>query len=181
MSTSTLLTAEELFKLPDDGMVHELVRGELKTMPPAGDQHGRIGTRLLVRMSVFAESKSLGFVYQAQTGFLLTRDPDMVRSPDVAFVSQARLPKTATTKFVPFAPDLAVEVVSPSESAEDIYEKIQDYLAHGVRLIWIIYPRTRTAEVYRPNHPAKHLPPTGTLTGEDLLPGFECKLADLFT
>lgn len=181
MTTSTtLLTAEDLFHMPDMGMKHELVRGELRSMAPAGVEHGNIGGELFVLLRQYAKLHDLGMVLGPDTGFYLSRDPDNVRAPDVSFVRKARIPVLPVQKFFPGAPDLAVEVVSPNDTVDELQEKIQDYLAHGVRLVWIIYPRTRTAEVHRPGQPPQHIPADGTLSGEDLLPGFECRVAELF-
>jgi Uma2 family endonuclease len=181
MSTSTLITADDLMKMPSNGTKQELVRGELRTMAPAGFEHGDIGLELASRLRQFVKTHQLGKVVGSEVGFVLSRDPDHVRSPDAAFVRASRLPAAPVVKFFPGAPDLAAEIISPHDTAEELQEKINDYLTHGVQLIWIIYPRTRTAQVHRPNQPTQTIPPTGSLTGENLLPGYEVKLADLFT
>lgn len=179
-TSTTLLTADDLFNMPDKGMKHELVRGELKTMAPAGVEHGNVGGELFFRLRQHARQHELGMVLGPDTGFFLSRDPDHVRAPDVSFVEKTRIPQTPLVRFFPGPPDLAAEIVSPSDTIDELQEKIEDYLTHGVRLVWVIYPRNRTAQIHRPGQSPEYIPADGTLKGEDLLPGFECKLAELF-
>src|SRR5438128_133760 len=117
MATQTrLMTAEELWELAADGQHYELIRGELHTMPPAGGEHGRTGGNLFGPLWVFVKAQGLGIVYSLETGFLVARDPDTVLVPDVAFVRTERVaPLGRTSKYIPFGPDLAIEVVSPTD------------------------------------------------------------------
>src|SRR4051794_26210352 len=116
----TLLTADQLFEMPDDGMRHELVRGELRTMPPAGAEHGWIAFNAARIVGNHVITNQLGWVFAAETGFRIFRDPDTVRAPDVAFVGAARFPEgRPPIRFAELAPDLIVEVVSPSDSANE--------------------------------------------------------------
>lgn len=133
MTTSSgLMTAEDLWKLPNDGTRRELVRGMPRAMAPAGFEHGDIGFNLGAMLREQIRKAHLGRIVGAATGFVLARDPDIVRAPDVAFVSQARLDQTGIPKqFFPGAPDLAVELVSPSDTIEEIEEKVDDFLAAG--------------------------------------------------
>src|SRR5919206_2667519 len=111
-----LMTAEELWRMPDDGQRHELIAGELTTMPPSGFEHGRLTARLTASLSRHVRTHGLGEVLAAETGFLLARDPDLVRAPDVAFVSRERVAAAGEVAgYCPGAPDLAVEVVSPND------------------------------------------------------------------
>src|SRR3954452_24163149 len=139
----TLLTADELLSLPDDGMRHELVRGELKTMPPAGGEHGLVAGKLFGRVFVHADTNQLGYVFAAETGVFVEQDPDTVRAPDVAFIARARLPGgRAPRGFLRVVPDLVAEVVSPGDRASELEEKVQTWLHAGVRLVWVVYPST---------------------------------------
>ena len=182
MATSQwLMTAEELLRLPDDGQRHELIAGALTTMPPSGAEHGRVAVRITGPLSHYVATHGLGEVYAAETGFLLARDPDTVRAPDVAFVSRERVAAAGTvTGYWPGAPDLAVEVISPNDEAEDLEGKLRDYRRAGVRLIWVVYPVLRAARVCRADKSGLDLDEADELDGEDVLPGFRCRLGDLF-
>jgi len=182
MSTATqLLTADDLWHMANDGRKYELVRGELLTMAPAGSEHGFIGMRLGIRLGTFVEARQLGYVFNADTGFLISRDPDTVRAPDTSFVSQSRVPATGLPKkFFPGAPDLAVEVISPSDTLEEVEEKVADWLTAGTRLVWVVNPRRKTVTVYRTEDAAQILRATDQLDGGDVLPGFRCPVAEVF-
>ncbi|GMU23802.1 MAG: hypothetical protein AMXMBFR13_38800 [Phycisphaerae bacterium] len=180
-TTPGLMTADDLWNLPDDGMRHELVRGQLRTMAPAGFEHGGTGMTLGILLGQHVRAKGLGLLLNADTGFLLRSDPDTVRAPDIAFVSRARLDKTGVPKkFFPGAPDLAVEVVSPGDTVDEVEEKVEDYLLAGTRLIWIVNPRRRTVTIRRPGVRAEILKESDQLTGEDVVPGFSCTVGELF-
>ena len=180
--TGKRMTAEELWRLPDDGMRHELIYGELKTMSPSGSEHGWLAMRLGAGLHGFVERHRLGRVYAAETGFWLARNPDLVRAPDAAFVCQERLAAAGeTTGYFPGAPDLAVEVVSPNDRSAEIEEKVATWLAYGTRLVIVVYPRTRTARVHRPGQPPHDLGEGDSLDGADVLPGWALPLRELFT
>ena len=177
---SRLMTAEEFFELDIPDGKAELVRGRVIRMSFPGMRHGVIAVRIAARLLSFVEAHELGFVFAA-TGCITARDPDTVRGPDVAFVSFERLaghdpPET----FLPFAPDLAVEVISPSERPKGIRQKVQDWFAGGARRVWLFYPRTCNVYVLRSPTDVQILGPGDTLTGEDVLPGFSCPVAALF-
>lgn len=176
-----LYTADELLAISarDDNR-YELIHGRLNIMPPAGAEHGSYAMGLGARMSIYAVDKDLGVVFAAETGFVLTTDPDHVRAPDAAFVSKSRLSQGLTGKYFPGAPDLAVEVVSPNDTLSEVQAKIQDWLTHGTRLVWVVDPKTRTITVYRPDGTANVLKAKDTLDGENVLPGFAFPLAKLF-
>jgi Uma2 family endonuclease len=174
------MTAEELFELPDDGMRHELVEGELRTMTRAGFEHGRAAARILARLLEHVEERDLGAVLAAETGFVVHRDPDTVRAPDVAFVATERLPPAATGGFAELAPDLVVEVVSPSDRASEVASKAAMWLDAGVRLVWVVDPQARQATVHHPGGRDRVLRNDGVLDGEDVLPGFRLPLMSIF-
>jgi Uma2 family endonuclease len=182
MSTATqLMTADELLRLPDRGELYELVNGELRVMSPAGFEHGIIGAYLSQLLGAFSRANRLGLVAAAETGFLITRDPDTVRSPDVAFVSRARVESAGMTKkYFPGAPDLAAEVISPSDRVGEVDEKVQQWLDAGTRLVWVINPRRREVTVYSPSAGPFILTEAGTLDGQDVVPGFRLPVAELF-
>lgn len=149
MTTQTLLTADELFVLPDDGMRHELVRGELRTRTLAGSEHGMVGMNLAGFVAPHVREGRLGVVFTAETGFRIATDPDTVRAPDLAFVARERVPDAGIPQgFWPGPPDLVAEVVSPSDRYEEVQEKVFDWIRAGTRLVWVLNPRTRTVAVH---------------------------------
>jgi Uma2 family endonuclease len=187
MSTTThLITADELLGMPHRDVQGndcrlELIRGEVKTMSPTGGAHGILCMALGAALFDFVRANKLGKVFGAETGFLVERAPDSVIGADVAFVSQARMETVENVyKFIPFAPDLAVEVLSPGNTAQEIDEKVAFYFAAGSRLVWIVSPKRRTVAVYRPAAEARILGEQEALDGGEVLPGFSYKLSDLF-
>jgi Uma2 family endonuclease len=182
MSTAgTLMTVDDLLHLPPDHLRHELVRGELTTMPPTSDEHGVRTVRVTIRLGVFIEKHNLGEAFGAETGFIISRNPDTVRAPDFAFVTKDRMTKQGLTgRFYPAAPDLAVEVLSPSDSAADVQEKIDEWLEAGTRQVWVINPAKKTVHVHSPGRAVAKSRVGDTLDGEDVLPGLKLPVADLF-
>jgi Uma2 family endonuclease len=123
----------------------------------------------------------MGIVVGPDTGFFIERDPDSVRSPDIAFVAQSRIDQTGIPKkFFPGAPDLAVEVLSPGDKVYEVDEKIADWLAAGTKLVWVIHPNRRTVSVHRPKREIEVLSAGHRLSGEDVVKGFECAVEELF-
>lgn len=173
------MTAEQLFELPDAGRRHELVEGVLLTMTPAGGWHGRTGARLLIRVGAFVENRDLGDVYTAETGFLLRRDPDTVRAPDVAFVRADRVAEARVPGFPALAPDLVAEVVSPSDRAAEVTGKALAWLDASVSIVWVVDPENRTVTAYRQDGVAV-LRGGDVLDGGDVLPGFALPLEELW-
>jgi Uma2 family endonuclease len=176
-----LITAEEFLKMPDppDGSQQELVRGAIITMPPPQGKHGVCCSNVNHALVSFVRPRKLGWVTSNDAGFISERDPDTVRGPDVAYWSKDRVPQIPEGYFeVP--PDLAVEVVSPNDSASKLNEKIRHYLQRGVRMVWVIDPELRSASVYRTWAQPRNLEETESIDGEDVLPGFSCRVADLF-
>jgi len=183
MSVATeLLTAQEFAVLPgENGFIMELVRGEVVRMCRPKPKHGRIAMRIGSLLYQHARTRRLGEVFAADTGFLLERDPDTVRGPDASFVSNARLAQvTDPDDYYPVVPDLAVEVTSPDDRRPKIDEKIADWLGAGVRLLWQVNPDSRTVEVHRPGAETITLNENDTLDGLDVLPGFTCRVGELF-
>ena len=150
-------------------------------MSPAGSRHGRIELRIGSLLEQVVRRDRLGATFGAETGFVLSRNPDTVRAPDAAFVATARLPAGELPDgYFPGAPDLAVEVVSPSEAAADVHSKVNEYFEAGSRQVWIVYPNTRQVVVFRSARESVALLADDTLDGGDLLPDFACRVAELF-
>ncbi len=176
-----LFTAEELLCLPTVGRRLELVKGKVYEMAPAGGRHGYAAMNLGILMGGHVRSNGLGWVFAAETGFILRRDPDTVRALDVAFVSQGRLSLDEIPDgFIELVPDLVVEVVSPGDTRREVREKVENWLRAGARLVWVIYPITRTATVYHSLDDVTNLTENDTLDGEDVVPGFACRLGEVF-
>jgi Uma2 family endonuclease len=179
--TKTLLTAADLYELPDHGGRTELVKGELVPMLLAGAQDGKIVARLGGYLGKFVDDNGFGVAYAAGTGFTIEEEPDTVRAPDVSFVARNRIPPEGEPRgFWAIAPDLVAEVVSPFDIASKVQQKITEYLQAGVRLVWLIDPETQTVTVYKSLNEVYILLLEDVLTGEDVLPGFSLPLRQLF-
>jgi len=175
------MTADELLAMPDDGWRYELVKGELRRMPPPGDQHGWVGMNLGGPLHTFVKENKLGVVYLAETGFKLESDPDTVRAPDVAFVRQERVQETGPLQGYRFgAPDLVVEVLSPRDTIREVEEKVWEWLMAGARMVWVVSPKLRTVTVYRSLTDIVTLTEKDTLDGGDVVPGFKIRVGDIF-
>jgi Uma2 family endonuclease len=182
MTTQTKhMTAEDLLAMPDDGLCYELVRGELKRMSPAGEEHGYLAVEIASDLRNHVKANKLGRVYAAETGFKLRSDPDTVRAPDAAFVSQERLERQPPGKGYRLgAPDLVVEVISPGDLHAEVEEKVFSWLDHGARLVITVNPRQRTATVYRSRTGIVVLTEDEQLEGGEVVPGWTLKLRELF-
>jgi Uma2 family endonuclease len=176
----TLVTADELFRMPDAGCRYELVQGELRRMSPAGFQHGRLIMNIATPLDQYVRQHKLGVVCAAETGFLLVSDPDTVRAADVAFIQQTRLTNESEAGYWPGAPDLAVEVISPNDLYTEVDEKVTDWLEAGTRMVVIVNPRKRTVTVYRSLHQIVILREQDMLDGHDVLPGWKLPIAEIF-
>lgn len=174
-TTRTAATEEDLLAAPEDGYKRELVDGEI-CVSPAGARHGHVCVELVTRLAPFVKERRLGFVFDSSTGFRLPGGN--VRLPDVALVARGRFEgDTPTEGFSPVPPDLAVEVLSPSDRPRQVLDRIGEYLGAGVRLVWVIDPGKRKATVYRSLTDVRTIDDAGTLDGEDVVPGFTCPLA----
>lgn len=180
-TTKALITADELFAMPADGCRYELVKGELRRMPPSGSEHGAIVMNFSVLVGQFVKANRLGVVFGAETGFRLASDPDTVRAPDLAFVRRERIPEGGIPRgFWMGAPDLAVEVISPSDPYTEVEEKVQEWVDTGTRMVVVVNPRTRTLTVYRSPTEVIRLTEADLCNGDDVLPGFTCQVSELF-
>lgn len=175
------VTAAELERMPQPDAHVELVKGEIVTMPPAGYEHGEIALAVGSLLREFVRRHKLGKTYAAETGFILSRHPDTVRAPDAAFVTAARAAQqTRRQGFFDGAPDLAVEVVSPEDTVDEIDTKVLEYLQAGTKLVWVVHPRIQTITVYRSLDQVRVLTANDTLDGNDVLPGFALAVREIF-
>lgn len=175
----TLMTAEQLLEVNIPGKQVELVRGRLVVKEPPGYRHGDITARLAFELMQYVRAQDLGQILVGDPGFTLARNPDTVRGPDIAFVQRARVPDPLPTAFAEFAPDLAVEVLSPQDRPGETLGKIGDWLDAGTRVVWVIDPARRQARVYRLDGTEAVLSETDALLGEDVLPGFSCPVSSI--
>ena len=180
LETGTV-TAEQLARMPDTGKRYELVKGELRMMSPAGRRHGRIAMKLGRMLANHVADHELGEVYAAETGFLLSRDPDSVRAPDVAFVAQARLQELKEeTGYLPLAPDLAGEVVSPNDSFSRVEEKSLAWIAAGAKIVLVVDPQARLLHVYRAADNIAVLDEDAVLDVSDVVPLWTLTVREVF-
>ncbi len=181
MSTATLLTAADLLAMPDDGFRYELVEGEIKKMSPAGIRHARVAGRLIRLLSQHVFQDNLGETLTAEPSFRLSRDPDTVRVPDIAFIRAERLRGWDDREACwPGAPDLAIEVLSPSDAPAEVDEKVRAWLDAGAAMVWVVNPLRRTVSVHRSSAPVTTLAANDELDGQDIIPGFRCHVSELF-
>jgi len=178
-TTRKAWTDEELETLPKDGHKYELLDGDL-IMSPVHADHGKICARILTMIKHFADSRKLGEVYDSSTGFRLS--DDLLLCPDVSFVSKARLSKVEVVpdKFLAGAPDLVVEVLSPSDRMTQINRKLEHYFEHGARLAWLVNLRKLQIHIYTADSIEALTDLDDVLTGGAVLPGFKCKLRKIF-
>ncbi|MFN2454633.1 MAG: Uma2 family endonuclease [Pyrinomonadaceae bacterium] len=184
MSTTTatqFFTAEQLLHLPKDGFRYELIEGVLKKMSPAGSEHGVVAATLTILLGQYIKAHKLGLVLAAETGYKIASDPDTVIAPDVSFIRQQEVDRLGITKkFWPGAPDLAVEVVSPGDSAREVREKVAAWLAAGTRMVWVVDAKKHTISVHRTQTDVVVLTENEVLGGADVVPGFSCTVAEVF-
>jgi Uma2 family endonuclease len=179
MSTKTLLTADELEQMPDDDSVRtELDEGELITMPPTGLDHGYYMTRIASILDRYVMQHRLGRVYCGDPGFRL--GSATVRAPDVAFIRQERLGALKGKGFAKGAPDLAVEIFSPSDSVPQLMRKVKQYFAAGCHTVWIVYPDAREIHALDASGSDRILRDGDLMEAPELLPGFSVPVAEFF-
>ncbi len=182
---ATLMTTEELLALPEDGVDRELIRGQLREKPmtkrsrPHAGSTGKVGH--LLHNWLDRQPEPHGEVYVGDMAFRLRRNPDTTVGIDVAYISAALADQTPwNAKVIDGVPVLAVEVLSPSDSAEEVAETVEEYLAAGVALVWIINPFFRTVSVHRPGAAPETFNVDQELTAEPHLPGFRVAVAEIF-
>jgi Uma2 family endonuclease len=175
------MNATELLEIPDDGMSYELVKGELLMAPPPGSEHGEVTMNLAGPLHQHVKSHRLGVVFAAETGFKLESDPDTVRAPDVAFMRQERIDQGGEVKgYREGSPDLIVEVLSPSDTFGKVEAKVKQWLDSGARMVWVVSPKLHTVTVYRSLTNITTLTEKDILDGDDVVPGFQIKVSEIF-
>jgi Uma2 family endonuclease len=173
--TAPLITAEELLEMSIPDKQVELVRGRLFVREPPGPRHGGVAVNLMYEMESYVRAHGGGRVF-ADVGFKIFTSPDTVRAPDVAFIKAGRAFDPRQEKYFNFAPDIAIEVISPRDRAGKVREKVADWLKAGSALVWVIYPRLAIARVYRADGTVTLVDADGVLDGEDVFRGFSCPL-----
>lgn len=160
----------------------ELVKGELRELTPSGWEHGRICARVAYLLQQYADREKTGIVLGAEAGCILQAgERPTVRAADAAYIRKERLPQgVVPQRFGEVAPDLAVEVLSPYDTYSEMAEKVSDWLQAGVQIVWVVDPADQTVSVHRAGQPVRVLREGGALSGEDVLPGFECKVSEIF-
>ncbi|HJX89276.1 MAG TPA: Uma2 family endonuclease [Pyrinomonadaceae bacterium] len=179
-TTTHVMTAEELFRLPDDGLRHELIKGELLTMSPPGEEHGVVTMNLSILLGQFVKAHNLGVMYAAETGFKLESDPDTVLAPDIAFIRRDRV-GIVSRSYRAGAPDLVVEVLSPSDRKSKVAEKTSRWLSLGASTVWLVSPQTRTVDVRFASGERSLFAEEDELTGDPIVPGFRLRVSEIFT
>lgn len=180
-TAAKLLTADDLLRLHSEGVYGELIRGVLQETMPPGERHGAIMAEITALLVVFVKRFRLGRVTTGDVGVWIERDPDTVRGPDIAFFSTERIQAGPPLPGYSVAiPDLVVEIVSPNDKSHEIYDKARMWLSHGVRLVWVVKPETRTVEVHQSGSGVEVIGDSGELDGCDVLPGFTCALTEIF-
>lgn len=178
---ATLLTAEQLFDLPDNGCRYELLDGELVEMTPPGGEHSGAEAQVIRFLLNCIDEEGLPYVVGGEVGVILRRDPDRVRAPDVYAIARDRLPGgRLPATYLEVVPDLIVEVVSPNDRASEVQDKVEEWLRAGARLVWVMYPRSRTVIAYRGLSDVRVYREEDLLDAEPVLPGFACLVGRLF-
>jgi len=177
--TTCYMTEADLVHVADDSCRHELVAGVIVSEPFATPRHDRTFRRLLRLLGDFVDARGLGEVF-GETGYVLARDPDTVRGPDLSYVSRERLSNFDDGRFFPGAPDLAVEILSPSNRRGEMHAKVADYLAAGARLVWVVDPERMSVTTYRTLLAPRRLQAGDSLDGEDVVPGLVIPIEAIF-
>jgi Uma2 family endonuclease len=176
---SRLFTGEELAVMRNVGPC-ELVNGRIMPMTPTGDEHGAIEANIAAELRVYARDHNVGKVRSGEVGVYVHRNPDTVRAADVLFISHEQYARKTTSVFLDVAPELIVEILSPSDSWTEVTQKLRDYFALGVRLVWVVDPAARTIYAYRSLTDIREFTANDVLSGDDILSGFSAPVARLF-
>lgn len=180
-TTKTLMTADELLQMPKDGYRYELIEGELKQMSPGGGKHGSAIARFTGRLQVHVEDNNLGEVFGAETGYKVKVNPDDVMAPDISFISRKRLPESEIPDgYLTTVPELVVEVISPSESKNDVKDKVKRWFDFGVGVVVLINPRKRSVTVHHSISQFISLDESSILVLDDVIAGFSYPISKLF-
>ena len=176
------LTATDVWNMPEvPGKRFELIDGELVEMPGAGMLHNLIAAIIYESIREVVRTEKIGYVFTDGLGFLLGGRPDQLRIPDVSFVSLENMPQDGVQEgYCPVSPDLAVEVVSPNDSAAALHDKVRDYLAAGTQIVWVVWPGDRTVTVHSPDGLSRDISSDDELDGGDVIPGLTIRVAHIF-
>ena len=178
-SEQKLITGDELYTMGDIGPC-ELINGVIVPMSPAGDEHGAYEANVVVELRAFVDPRKLGKVRTGEVGVFTRRNPDTVRGADVVFISNERYAQKTGKGFLKLAPDLVVEVLSPTNTKAELDQKLAEYFAIGVRLVWVLDPDISTVRAYSSPTEARTFGPADNLPGDEVLPGFSVPVARLF-
>lgn len=178
--TRELMTADDLLMLDLPGKSTELVRGKLVVREPPSTYHGRVQSTLNIIVGSYVRANALGAVFGQDTGFKIRSDPDTVRAPDLAFVQRDRLGQIGRRGYAALAPDLVAEILSPDDRPGDVLMKVGEWLDAGVTLVWVIDADRRTGSCYRSDGSVTTMASGDDLDGESVLPGFLCRISELF-
>ena len=179
-----LMTADEFWDFvhrpENQGMEYDLVRGEIEALSRPGKVHGVVCAAVVFLLSLYARQRKKGYICGNDTGVIVERDPDTVRGPDIMYFEDAETIDQIDLKWGEAPPRLAVEVLSPNDTTGKVNRKIRDQLRFGTPLVWLVDPAARNVTVYRPGREYQVLEAEEELTGEDVLPGFQCRVAEFF-
>jgi Uma2 family endonuclease len=176
------ITPDEFYRMGDAARGFELVNGEMKELGMSA-QSSWVGGQVYLRLGNYARSTTPGWAFPPETGFrCFADDRGRVRKPDASWIALSRMARRQYEEegFIEIVPDLVAEVVSPNDGAEEVEEKIEMWLAAGVKLLWEVYPNTRTIRAHRPDGTITLIRAADTLTAPDVLPGFSVPVAELF-
>ena len=180
VTTTHLMTAEELFRLPDDGLRHELVKGELLTISPPAERHGAVTAKLTILLGQHVIANNLGTIYVGDTGFKVESDPDTVLAPDIAFIQRERV-GTISDFYRLGPPDLVIEVLSPGDRRGEVERKTARWLSLGALVVWLVNPRKRTVEVCFASGERELFLEDDELNGDPVVPGFCVRVSEIFS
>lgn len=173
------LTGEELFEMGDIGRA-ELIKGKIVKMSPTGFTHGAVEISIGGILNAFVSHNGLGRVSGGEVGIYTQRNPDTIRGADVVYISNERLTKVRSESYLDVAPDLVVEVLSPSDRWTDLHDKLEEYFDIGVKSVWVADPKRREIYVHRALTRRERFVEGDVMTDVNVLPGFEVPVADLF-
>lgn len=183
-SPADLMTSDELAHLPDDPFHYELLNGRLLRMPPPQEEHGDLGGKILVALGIFCKHHHINGKLRTEVGYLLSIPdaPATVFAPDVSYLAPNRPTAVKQGAYRREAPDIAVEIVSPSQFRPEMTDKARIYMAAGVKLVWMVWPATQTIDIWRNNsqEPVATVGISDNLDGQDVLPGFSVPVAEIF-
>lgn len=178
---TALVTADDLLELSNDGFQGELIRGVLCEAMAPGEYHGQVATEFAAELRNFVKPRRLGRVVSGDAGVKVELDPDTVRAPDVAFISASQRPLDQNNpRYSEVIPELVVEVTSPNDERQQVNDKAEMWMRHGVRLVWVAFPDEQTVEAHHAEHGVTLYRADDELDGMDVLPGFRCKVGSLF-